>query len=605
MSQIQQVKEATNIIEIITERVPLTRSGVNFRANCPFHSEKSPSFFVSEQLQRYRCFGCGASGDVIGFLEEYDRMTFAEALKYLAERVGITLQDFQRSSADDERDRLLEILNLSKEYFHYLLTEHSAGEKARAYLKQRHVSGQSVKIFQVGYAMPGWDGLVKYLHGKKKYSLVDIEKAGLAIQGKGGRYYDRFRDRVMFPLKNHRGQVLGFSGRTLSPDEKEAKYINSPETMLYHKSEMLFGLSELFQAIKQEKRVLVVEGEFDVISSAQAHVNAVVAIKGSALTEQQAKLLERYAEQVVLALDADEAGINATLKAIGVVAKHNLELRVIDFAAKERTGQKDPDEIARETPKLWRELSSKTVSVYEFLLQAALRKYDPTTPEGKRQIIDFLSPVFGGIAHAVEQDFYLQKLSSALNVRLDLVKKDIEKFRYGSGNKQKNAAPAIPSGTTQNTQPQKTDVNRESHRSQLERALVAACLANSEFRQNRVVQLRSVVLETVGAQEILKRLATVSSDLDLKIITKSWPSDLVSLVFDWILDPNSQMDVMNENQWQLLFGELKKVVTQGELGVLNQRIKQLDSKAQKTDEEELEMTQLLQKIVLLQTKSKI
>lgn len=594
MSQIQQVKDASNIIEVINERVPLTRSGANFRACCPFHSEKTPSFFVSEALQRYRCFGCGASGDVIGFLEQYESMTFAEALKYLADRANITLQDYHRSAVDDEHDRLLEVLNLAKEYYHYVLTDHEAGETARAYLKQRKVTSQSVKIFQIGYALPAWDGLIRYLHAKKKYALSDLEKAGLIIKGKTGRYYDRFRDRVIFPLKNHRGQVVGFSGRTLSSDVKEAKYINSPETVLYHKSEMLFGLSELSQAIRIKKKVMVMEGEFDVISSAQAHVNHVVAIKGSALTDQQAKLLERSVEQVILALDADDAGINATLKAIEVVQKHNLELRVIDFAAKQRAAQKDPDEIARENPKLWRELSEQTTSVYEFLLQAAIRKHPPDSPEGKRQIIDFLAPIYGAITHEVEQDYYIQKLASTLNASVELVRKDIQRFRYGVTKRLSRGADPTESRTKQPVL---------SRQVQLEQALLALCLYDAESRTTRAKQLLQLNLTTSAAKAILTRLATAPHSADFKALTADWPADLVAIVFDLMYDPQAAWKQSKEADWSFLYGQLKQEILQTELQSLNKQIADLDALTTKTPEQEKQLASLLQQIVVMRSKS--
>ena len=251
MSQIQEVKDANNIVEIVGEKIDLRPSGSSFKARCPFHSEKTPSFFVHPEMQRYRCFGCGATGDVLDFLQNYDGMTFYEALKYLADRASITLKDFNRTSEDEEREQLLGILNLAKEYYHYLLTQHEAGKPALAYLKERGTNSQSIKLFNLGYSLSSWDGLIKYLHQKKKYPLELIAKTGLIIKGKGDRYYDRFRGRVMFPLKNHRGQVVGFSGRLLTAQAKEAKYINSPETSLYHKSKLLYGYSELFREIRK------------------------------------------------------------------------------------------------------------------------------------------------------------------------------------------------------------------------------------------------------------------------------------------------------------------------------------------------------------------
>ncbi|OGJ41036.1 MAG: DNA primase, partial [Candidatus Pacebacteria bacterium RIFOXYC1_FULL_39_21] len=352
MSQVQQVKDATDIVQLISERVKLVRSGSSYKGLCPFHSEKSPSFFVSEQIQRYRCFGCGETGDVYDFLQKYDGLTFAESLQHLADRAGIKLKDYQRTPEDDLRERLLEILHLTKEYYHYLLTEHKQGESARKYLKERKINSASIELFQMGFAPSGWDGLIKYLHHKKKYSLDDLQQAGLIIRGGGGRFYDRFRGRIMFPLKDHRGRVVGFSGRLLDAEPKEAKYINSPETLLYHKSRLLYGFKELLSEIQKQEAVIVVEGEFDVISSAQNHVNHIVAIKGSALTSEQVKLLARIVKKIILSLDADNAGVEATKRAIEVIGDTDIELRVIDLSTLE-AGQKDVDELARHDPQTW------------------------------------------------------------------------------------------------------------------------------------------------------------------------------------------------------------------------------------------------------------
>ena len=239
MSQIKEVKDATNIVEVVAEKIKLENSGANFKACCPFHNEKTPSFFVNPGLQRYRCFGCGANGDVLDFLQNFEGITFYEALKTLADRAGITLKEFQKSQDDEEREKLLEIMSFAKEYYYYLLTKHEVGQIGRDYLKNRDITNESIKIFQLGFATNAWDSLLKYLHQKKKFPLNLIEKTGLIIKGRSGGYYDRFRERLIFPLKNHRGQVVGFSGRLLSQSPKEAKYINSPETLLYHKSKML------------------------------------------------------------------------------------------------------------------------------------------------------------------------------------------------------------------------------------------------------------------------------------------------------------------------------------------------------------------------------
>ncbi len=261
MSQVKQIKQANDVVEVIGQRLDLKRAGSSYKALCPFHSESSPSFFINEQLQRYKCFGCQASGDVIEFLQNYEGMSFLEALKHLADRAGIKLKEYRRSKDDQVRETLLEILNLAKQYYHFLLTKHEQGQAARAYLKQRGTTQKSTELFQLGYALPAWDGLYRYLVDKKGYQAEDVLKTGLIIKSrKGHRYYDRFRDRIIFPLKNHRGQVVGFSGRALNQDEKTPKYINTPETSLYHKAQMLYGFHELYQEIRKQNELIIVEG---------------------------------------------------------------------------------------------------------------------------------------------------------------------------------------------------------------------------------------------------------------------------------------------------------------------------------------------------------
>lgn len=423
MSQVQTVKEATDIVQLIHERITLQRSGNSWRGLCPFHGEKSPSFFVNEQFQRYKCFGCGESGDAFTFLEKYEGMTFGEALTTLAKRAGIELTEFKQSKEDDDRARFLQLLTQAKEYYHYILTSHPVGEPARQYLKQRGITKESIMLFQLGYAPPEWDGLLHYLTKKKHATEADIKAIGLIITGQHGRSYDRFRDRIMFPLKNHRGQVVGFSGRVLNPSEKEAKYINTPETSLYHKSKLLFGFSELYQEIRKQREVLVMEGEFDVISSAQAHVNHVVAVKGSVVTADHFALLKRAVDRVILSLDADSAGREASKRAITLAKAVDIEVRVLVVPS-----GKDPDELARTNPGAWREASKTSISVYEFLIQSALKLFDPATPEGKRAIMKEVGPAIAEISLVVEQDFYIKRLSELLRVSPELVRQDVQRI---------------------------------------------------------------------------------------------------------------------------------------------------------------------------------
>ncbi len=611
MSQVQEVKQAIDIVQIINERVPLQHSGMNWRGLCPFHSEKSPSFFVSEQMQRYKCFGCGESGDVFTFLEKYESMTFGEGLQYLAERAGITLTKLQFTPEDDQRQRLHAILDLTKEYYHYLLTEHKHGEPARQYLKERGISAESIRLFQMGYSLPSWEGLIRFLHVKKKYSLEDLRAAGLTVQGKGGQSYDRFRGRLMFPLTNQRGQVVGFSGRVLDPKEKEAKYINSPETLLYHKSQLLFGFSHLHQEIRKAAEVIVVEGEFDVVSSAQAHVNNVVAVKGSALTEDHVKLLSRTVKKILLCFDFDSAGVTATKRAIEVARPFDVELRVIPLSPQsqnltemnltEEMTKMDPDDLARKHPQVWRQLAKSSISIYEFLLQAALRQSDPSTPEGKRKIIDELAPVFRTIEHAVELEYYSKRLAEVLQVKAETVRIDLERF-----------AQAKRFGQKYEAKPKTTEITVKpvlNRRQKVEKYLFFLILQmNQHERSKAVAQLKQ--LETLPGElrSLAEKLETLPSGQDISDWAQLLPDDQQQLIFELSLDPEYLAilpEVDKEKEWANTLNEYQEISLTEQILSIEQQLNQLEKQKQLSPEIETKQLQLLQRVVQLKAQQKI
>lgn len=600
MSQIREVKDATNIVEIIAEKIKLDGAGANFKACCPFHNEKTPSFFVNPGLQRYRCFGCGANGDVMDFLQNFEGITFYEALKTLADRAGIKLKEFQKSKDDEERETLIEIMSFAKEYYHFLLTQHEVGQQGRDYLKNRGVSSESIKLFQLGFATSAWDSLLKYLHQKKKYPLSLIEKTGLIIKGRNGTYYDRFRDRLIFPLKNHRGQVVGFSGRLMNKEAKEAKYINSPETVLYHKSKMLYGYSELFREIKKKEQVIVVEGEFDMISSAQSHINNVVAIKGSALTQDQVTLLSRVAKTIILSLDADDAGVKATERAIEIVGEKGLDLRVIDLkhldGLAEEDKVKDPDELAREKPKVWREATETTVSAYEFIFNHILDVYDPKTPDGKRKIINRLAPILNNIDHAVEKEFYLQKLAQALNVKESLLSEDVAKF----GQKQETKKPE-----DKTEEPKKIS---KTHQERSEEYLFFL-LFNSKIDEilTKAKDLQSFSFVAPGFKEIIKQLFNFKGKFDLQKFANLLAEDLKKSLMDALLNPDyeqSSKEVDLEKEWKKALSMVKKESLRQEIAKINLEISKLDSSLKRTEAEEKKLDDLLASIVQKQAEIK-
>ncbi|NCS97892.1 MAG: DNA primase [Candidatus Pacebacteria bacterium] len=589
MSQIQEVKEASDIVDVIGSRISIQRSGTYFRGLCPFHGEKSPSFFVDERLQRYKCFGCGESGDAFTFLEKYEGMSFAEALQHLADKANITLESYKKSSDDELQEQLLEVLDLAKEYYHYLLTEHKTGEVAREYLKNRHVNNESIKLFQLGYSLPGWDGLMTFLHKKKKYSLDLLEQAGLILKGKNGRYYDRFRGRVMFPLRDSRGRVVGFSGRVLEGTAKDAKYINSPETLLYHKSKMLFGFSELFQHIRKAGSVIVVEGEFDVVTSQQAHVNNIVAIKGSALTEDHAKLLARVSDTVLLALDSDEAGVKATKKSIDVLKSTKVELRVLQVPE-----GKDPDELIRKDPKLWRETVKHSVTAYDFLISAAFIQFDATTPSGKRKIMEELAPVLSSVSHAVELEHYIKSVSEKLGVQQQTVKDDIQSYK-----KHKK----LPEEKKEKTEAQKIEAKKLSPKEKQEQYCVYLLFSGDERRLvDRAQELAEFNFETAGLNQIIRSLASQEGTVTVKTFSMHLPEDLKQTIFDLMAEYRSFSSATSDGsdeEWKTALAKLQKLSITERINQITYKLALLDDKPDKTEAEEEKQNQLLKEIVLL------
>lgn len=542
-------------------------------------------------MQRYKCFGCSESGDVYTFLQKYDGMSFYEALKYLADQQGVQLESFHKTAEDDEHDQILAVLSLAKEYYHFLLTDHAAGQPGRQVLKERGINKDSIKLFQLGYSLPGWDGLIKYLHGKKKYPLALLEKAGLIIKGRTGKYYDRFRGRIMFPLRNHRGQIVGFSGRVLEKSAKEAKYINSPETSVYHKSKMLFGLSELYQQIRKAGRIVIVEGEFDVISSVQAHVDTVAAIKGSALTTEHAKLLGRVVQTVLLALDTDAAGVEATKKAITTLRETALDLKVVVLPK-----GKDPDDLARTDPKLWRESVDAAIPAYEFVIRATFKQFDKNTGDGKRKIMAELAPLLSSIPHAVEQEHYVREVAATLGVKQDSVRSDMERFRTGKQLKRPAEAESKPE-----------NVAKLTRRQVLERlSLFLVVQLTGSATQTWSRKLAQLQFSEAATQQLLQMVLDAPQPFDLTRFNQRLAEDQQQLLFDITTDPEHlalkeatkgfDVDaVLSES-----YAELRQEVRKSEVAAITAELTQLDSLAEKSPEQEARQEELLREIVRVQ-----
>jgi len=437
MDSVEEVKSKTNIANLVGEYVTLKKMGRNLKGLCPFHGEKTPSFMVNEELGIYKCFGCGAGGDIFNFLMAIEGLDFGEALHKLADKAGVKLPEFKTGETDIKKE-LIAVNTMAAEYFHYLLTKHSAGEEARRYLKERKINEKLWETFKVGFSLPEWDGLSKYLVNKKGYRGELLVAAGLAIEG-GRGVYDRFRGRIMFPLLDSAGRIVGFSGRILPQLVKgdEGKYINSPETEIYHKGRMLYGFSNARLAIKKAGRVVLVEGQLDTISSYGAGISETVGVGGTALTTEMVEMLGKVTENITLALDNDPAGEAAMKRSIDLIEKRGMSIKMVEI-----DGGKDPDEIARNFPNKWREMVDSAVPVYEFFFNRLIGRYGIDTVEAIGKIVKEVVPMLSNIENSVIREVWVRKLALKIGVDKQRIEEEMEKARrrgQGSENRDRGS----------------------------------------------------------------------------------------------------------------------------------------------------------------------
>jgi DNA primase len=425
--QVEEIKSRNNIADIVGQYVALKKMGRHQKGLCPFHSEKTPSFLVNEELNLYKCFGCGAGGDSIKFLMEIEGISFLDALERLAERVGIKLE--KRSGNNSEiKNEMLEVMELTTRYYNWILVSGKSGEVARKYLEGRKISNKIIETYNLGFSLSSWDSLITYLTKKKNYSLELLEKVGLVVKKSGGGYYDKFRGRLMFPLQDSAGRVVGFTGRVLPElaKEGEPKYLNSPETEIYHKGKMLYGFYQAKKAIRENKRVVLVEGQMDQISSYASGITETVAVGGTGITEDQMELMARLASKIYVSLDADDAGYAAIKRSVELAEKRGLNIKVVQI-----DGGKDPDEIARNSAGLWKKMVESAVDVYEFVMEKAIKKNNDGTPEGIGKVLVEVIPFLSKIENIVIREVWSKRLAEKIGVSLNSVLAEIDKSRSG------------------------------------------------------------------------------------------------------------------------------------------------------------------------------
>ncbi len=428
---IDEIRQRCDLAALVGEYLTLEKRGKNLLGLCPFHSEKTPSFTVSPDKQLFHCFGCGASGNAFSFIMKLENLPFPEAVRFLAKRAGVAIPERKApcSAEDSLKEQILALNRLAARYYAYLLRESPGGKKAAEYLHERGITGASSEMFMLGYAPPGWENFSRFAQ-KKGFSPELLLKAGLASSRGDGSCYDRFRHRIIFPILDPGGRVIGFGGRALDVGEKAGpKYLNSPETSVFEKGAVLYGLHLAREQIRQEKTAVVMEGYTDVITAHQAGLRNAVASLGTSLTQVQARLLRSQAEKVYIAYDADSAGEAATWRGLKLLRDAGCTVQVLDLPP-----GSDPDDLIREAGAgAFRELANRAKPLVEYQLGLLKRRCNPAVEEGRLRYIEEALALLGALSSPVERDLYLKRMAEELGVSEGALRDEIKQKRQKGG----------------------------------------------------------------------------------------------------------------------------------------------------------------------------
>ena len=539
---IDNIREASDITEVIGEHVQLRQNGNSMVGLCPFHEEKTPSFTVNPGLQMFKCFGCGEGGSVFKFLQKIDNISFYEAVKRLSDRTSIPLPKSSDHSGKTDphfTDAIFQANELAQRFYHYVLLNDVKGKQALAYLKSRNVSNDIIQKFGIGYA-PGnknekWDELIRVAQ-KKQINFETLARSGLALKTKKGNKIDRFRGRLVFPIRNNSNKTIGFGGRVIEAGQ-EPKYLNSPETPIYQKSRVVYGLDTAKEAIRHSKSAIVVEGYMDVISLAQAGVQNVVATSGTALTEHQCMAIDRFADRIALLFDGDSAGSNAALRGVEVLLSTGIETRIVSLP-----DEHDPDTFVQsQGVNALQNLLVEGSPLLKFYMQNLAKKYDLKTNSGKTKALGDLVPLLAKTRNALHRDLMLTEISQRLAVDENILRNEISKnmLRHDSSKRTQIDNQISHKSVT-------SDIPRR------EKEFIGFLLKNQKFLSKTVSSLKPEYLESKACQRILQKLFELidqNSPIDSARLTDQPElSDLAPLVSECVTFGFSE-DTLN-NYWE-------------------------------------------------------
>ena len=571
---VDDIKNKLDIVDVIGGYIRLQKAGRNYKAPCPFHSEKTPSFMVSPERQLWKCFGCGKGGSIFDFIMEMEGVEFGDALKILAQRAGIELKKID-PKLKTERTRLYEICELANRFFIKQMEASRTGKEMQKYLTDRGLKANTIKDWQIGYAPNQWRSLKDFLN-KLGYPNEEILKTGLVIETEKNtshdKYYDRFRDRIIFPIRDINGIAIGFTGRENpnNPDDRMGKYINIPNTLLYDKSRVIYGLNKAKLDIKKKNFCILVEGQTDVIMSHQAGFINTVASSGTALTDQHLGIIKRYTENLAMAFDTDLAGEIATKRSIDLALQFGFNTKVINLP-----DNQDPAGYIQKNASLWEKAIEKAQDLIEFYLNNALLRNNSETVEGKKEISKSVLPMIKKISNKVEQAHWLQKTAQKLKVQESVLIEEMGKIRDNDLEERflspnKNLEVISPRDKT----------------SELEEYTIGLLLMkNEDF--NKYKKEPSYLFVNPNLEEIFKILKkSKGKKINLNNLKKKIPSYLTNHLDELIFKIEAEMSLTDEfnidKEIKFCFIQLKKRYFHNKLNYLNLAIKEAEDKKDKS-----------------------
>lgn len=521
---ISKIKERIDIVDLISGYLRLQKSGVNYKARCPFHNEKTASFYISPERQIWHCFGCSAGGDAFGFVKQIEGVEFPEALRTLAARAGVELEPYnpEYRQFQSAKTKLYEICELASKFFEKQLWESSNGQQALNYLHDRGLTDQSIKSFRLGFAPDSWNALSDFL--QKRYQTSETVSAGLAIKKDSGGHYDRFRSRIMFPIFDLNGQIVGFSARifelssgaSTSSNEGGAKYVNTPQTLIYDKGRILYGLDRAKLGVRQQNRCLMVEGNMDVIMSHQASVTNAVATSGTALTDSQLKIIKRYTDNLDLCFDSDSAGEMATSRGVDLALARGFNVGIVSIA---EADIKDPADYVKKYGAGWAQYASTSRPFMEFFFDSTKKKFDLATALGKKLLTEKLLPFVAAMASKVEQAHWVSEIALVLKMKEDILYQELTAVKPKVIEPQGYNEPETKGQLPSDLEKLETNKNRLS---MLEETLISLLVRQPELAAR--INPENEIYLSIHCRELIQKIAAAEERFEFddqgKIITR-------------------------------------------------------------------------------------